>query len=117
MNSFKRIFWNDEQHRLRAPWRLGIQLNLFFIIIIGLAFLTDRLGNGSGMAIISSIVYLVAVLALVFFMARFIDRRSVADFGFHFRREWWIDAVFGLALGAILMTGIFLVEWRAGWVS
>jgi membrane protease YdiL (CAAX protease family) len=49
--------------------------------------------------------------------ARFLDHRPFADYGFHQNRNWWMDLTFGLVLGALMMTGIFLVEWAAGWVS
>ncbi|HMB50011.1 MAG TPA: CPBP family intramembrane glutamic endopeptidase, partial [Natronoarchaeum rubrum] len=38
------------------------------------------------------------------------------DFGFRLDRDWWLDFVFGLALGVGLMTLVFLVELAAGWV-
>jgi CAAX protease family protein len=57
------------------------------------------------------------VLGAAWLTARLLDRRKLAGLGFHFRREWWIDFGFGLALGAVLMGLIFLVERAAGWLT
>lgn len=143
MQSVKRAFWNSEQHRLRAFWRLVLQLLLFGAIVFVLQILVGLLGfviaviqqgispeqfgdpAGVPTAITNSPVVLIAsMLAIAIAMAvsvwlagRLFDRRRFADFGFHLDRGWWLDFGFGLALGAILMVGIFLIELAAGWVT
>jgi membrane protease YdiL (CAAX protease family) len=60
----------------------------------------------------------VVVIILTFLLAGWIlDRRKFVDFGFHFSRQWWQDLGFGLALGAILMLLIFVIELSAGWIT
>jgi uncharacterized protein len=59
---------------------------------------------------------LIAVLISTWFVVRFIDRRPWSEMGLQFNRNWWIDLVFGLFLGALLMTFVFTVEYAAGWV-
>jgi uncharacterized protein len=56
------------------------------------------------------------VVLFTYLVGRFIDRRRFADFGLHLSRSWWLDFGFGLALGAALMTAIFLVELTLGWI-
>jgi membrane protease YdiL (CAAX protease family) len=41
----------------------------------------------------------------------------VADYGFHLSGKWLIDFAFGAFLGAAMLSGIFLAEWIAGWVT
>jgi len=63
------------------------------------------------------VIYLAVGLGIAWLMAHFFDKRPFADFGFHLDRHWWLDFGFGLALGAFILTGIFLSFWAAGWVS
>lgn len=116
-------FWNSEERRVRALWRLMGQLlllavaavvflfPLLFIIFfpsIGVLSLIDL--------VLLGLVSLLVVLFSVWLSGKLLDRRPFADFGFHFSRRWWIDFAFGLALGAVLVVGIFLIERAAGWI-
>ncbi len=48
---------------------------------------------------------------------RFLDRRPFKDFGFHLDGGWWLDLLFGMLLGAALMTAVFLTQLALGWVT
>ncbi|HNO43500.1 MAG TPA: CPBP family intramembrane metalloprotease, partial [Ottowia sp.] len=75
-------------------------------------------GDGQWLAsIYLDLLRLLVVLAAAFVAARWIDRRPLADWGFHFNRRWWADLLFGMALGAALMAAIFAVQWLLGWVT
>jgi len=138
----KNPFWNPEQRRLRALWRLAIQALLSGVAIAVLgaaaglalrAWLVSRpggtalLGDPAALqrAMLSYPLYrlvnmgitLAAIVGSVALAGRFLDRRRFADFGFHLDRAWWLDLAFGMALGALLMGSIFLVEWAAGWLT
>jgi hypothetical protein len=75
------------------------------------------LGNNPLLAMLTNVLTCAAIIAAIWLAGRFLDRRRFADFGFHLRRNWWIDLGFGLALGALLMGLIFVVEQAAGWVT
>ncbi len=141
------IFWNRNERRLRALWRVLIQMIawqvglLVFRIIAGLTVLgialatqaitveqpanTQSLFNAlidfassrPALALVLLFVDLPVALGIVWLAGRFLDRRRFADFGFHFNKDWWIDLGFGLILGALLMALIFVVELAAGWIS
>ena len=117
MHWIKNIFWDGRQNRLRSGWRLGLQMFLFFIILIILAIITNMVGSNFGMAAVGSLAYLAGGLGSVWLMARLVDHRPFADYGFHLDRAWWLDFVFGLFLGAFLLSGIFLTERIVGWVT
>jgi len=117
VKSIASIFWNKSQNRLRAGWRLLIQLILFLLITGGRDAVASIFRPAPLPITIIYLIYLVACLGLAWLMARFIDHRSFADFGFHLNRKWWQDIGFGLVLGAFLTTGIFLTMKAAGWVS
>jgi CAAX protease family protein len=114
INSF---FWNTAERRLRAAWRLILQFAVFFAVLLTFAsILKSKAGDRITLprALTAGAFYLSSGLVAGWLMARFIDRRPFADFGFHLSRSWWLDFGFGLLLGAIMITTIFLVEWLAG---
>jgi len=141
MSSVKNFFWNATEHRLRAVWRLIVQLIFFGLGLGCFGFFVGILGVIQGMAGdvasggtpdvasitaaaqqplvmgLSSVTTLLAAFLSVWLAGRFVDRRPFADFGFHLDLAWWRDLGFGLALGALLMAIIFVVEWALGWVE
>ncbi len=142
MRSIKNVFWNPEEGRLRALWRLIVQLLIFLplLLILGLGAgaigigwlvlvgsispdqLTD-LGQVQRLVVANPVINLLSILSAALAMTlsiwlagRFIDRRRFSGFGFHLDRNWWLDFSFGLALGAVLMLLTFLIQLAAGWV-
>jgi membrane protease YdiL (CAAX protease family) len=141
----KNPFWNAQERRVRSLWRLFLQVLLFFIltgvltsVAVFVALFAAIAGGHStpnladpnfaqqvtelalGDPLASVLFMLTSFLGIflsVWLAGRLLDRRRLADFGFHFSPRWWADLGFGLALGAVLMVGIFLVELAAGWVT
>lgn len=110
------VFWNGNERRLRAPWRL-LGAALFVVVItITLGILFAGLG-ANGAPNMGHLQANVATVAAIWLAARFLDRRAFSDTGVAITRNWCIDLGFGLALGALLMAAIFLVESTAGWVT
>jgi len=121
MTVIKNIFWNTEQARLRAGFRILIQLTAFFILMKGLAALFDIPGEITGnmslwIYLAVAAVRLFRVLISVWLSGRFLDHRPFADFGLRLNKKWWQDLGFGLGLGILLIGGVFLIELAAGWV-
>lgn len=138
-------FYNHEEKRLRALWRLILQTVLFLTgmflmsVLVGASVAAIKLSQGEinldmmsdpqtasnlimdsiggwGQAFIS--LGMVVLMVLIFLIAgKFLDKRKFADFGFHFSKLWWKDFGFGLFLGGILMLFIFVVELAFGWVK
>ncbi len=133
------LFFGEDGGRLRALWRLLLQYLAYkitvplltnLLVVAYLAILGSRgivspggvvaasLLGFPALALIGAIGALMATLLSVWLAGRFLDRRPFADFGFHLRSGgWWLDLLFGLALGALLMTFVFLVELRLGWIT
>ncbi len=124
MTSFKSFLWDARQSRLRAGWRLVIQFALMIALLAVLAFPGKRLFSAlprnpvdARFSILFPVTLLLSHLLSVWVAGRFLDRRRFADFGFRFSPSWWTDLAFGLALGTVLITGIFLIEVGAGWAT
>ena len=122
------IFWNRNERRLRAGWRL--LLFALLLILVGsvvqvtltqavdplLSWLPRSLGVevSRGLDGASATLAITAAVALAGWL---LDRRRFAGFGFHLGRDWWIDFGFGLILGGLLMAAIFATEWALGWIT
>jgi len=141
----KNLFWNPTQRRLRALWRLLAQGLLFFALsaILGslamFVVLFVAIAGGSPLpspsdpdfvqqfmdliirdplaGVLVMLSTFLSIFLSVWLVGKWLDRRPLADFGLHLDTRWWADLGFGLALGALLMVGVFLVELAAGWVT
>jgi membrane protease YdiL (CAAX protease family) len=121
------LFWNQVEGRLRAGWRVLIHLIGYLYapallnwaigrpISLVLARLLPELAPLSDRLTLFAL-RLVAVLITTWLVVRFIDRRPWSEIGMQFDRRWWLDLLFGLFLGALLMSFVFAVEFIAGWV-
>jgi membrane protease YdiL (CAAX protease family) len=115
--------------RLRAFWRLIIQYCAFRVLVwllfneFAVVLLLVVAGGRSVLAdsplvpLASAVAGLVGAALSVWLAGRFLDRRAFSDFGFHLGGGWWLDLLFGMALGALLISTIFLVELGLGWVE
>jgi membrane protease YdiL (CAAX protease family) len=117
------IFWNRREDRPRMLCRLaafGVGYVLFVILflLIAKAIIWACLGGQSELpedweAVVES----VGSIAAVCLAGRVLDRRPFTGFGLRFDRDWAIDFGFGLALGGLLISTVFLVQLAAGWVE
>jgi membrane protease YdiL (CAAX protease family) len=125
------LAWNDAERRPRAPLRVALLTVVTVLVVfgttlgatVGLGGLRSSVGAAFGAAAAAAVVAVVGVVVVgggvtlsVLIAARYVDRRRLADLGLRIDRGWWLDCGFGLALGAALMTLIFLVELAAGWL-
>jgi CAAX protease family protein len=131
------LFLDRSTGRLRALWRLAIQylafrlLALLFFNLLVVAWLLASSGgqitsdgpdtlvvpDSPALPLLSGVAGLVVAILSVWLAGRFLDRRSFSAFGFRLSAGWWLDLLFGMVLGALLMTAIFLVELGLGWVE
>ena len=112
-------FWNDDERRVRALWRLllhGVAMIVVGLVIGALAGLIGFVPSG-GLSLDSISLQLVIVLGATWMCALWLDRRPIEGFGLHLSPRWWADFGVGLAIGWILMTGIFWFELEAGWLT
>lgn len=118
------LVWNRSQRRPRAPFRLvGVLLLVAVATVVSgalvdalalpLAFGSVGMAGTAGAVVVSAVGTLLGILAA----AVVLDRRTFVDYGFHLDRRWGTDLGVGLALGAALLTLVFLVSLAAGWVA
>jgi len=125
MNILKKLLWNVQENRFRAGIRMIVTLLVFFLVYRGYLWILNSLGvslfyspkTPLWIFLLAGTVRLFPVVIAILFSGLLIDRRRIKNFGFHFKKAWWIDLLFGFSLGAILMSMIFFVELIFGWVS
>ena len=110
------LFFNDNQHRPRAGWRLLGQFLLFFFLV-GFALLGVNAIWQSSLSIASAFPQLLATLASIWIAARLFDKRPMTDYGLSMGKQWWKDCWAGMLIAGIAMGAIFLIEWQLGWLT
>ncbi len=111
------LFWNPDERRLRALFRLLALLALLAgagIALRASGLFAHRFGPGFLVAWAGSRA-LVTVLGL-WLVGGLVDRRGLRGFGLTLDRAFLSDLGFGLALGATLMGLVFVGEWSAGFL-
>jgi len=112
-----RAFWNPDQRRLRALWRLLLQLALILLAWWLLGTIARQLPQTPTVELIVPLLPPLVAMLVVWLASALLDRRRVVDLGLRLDRSWWADFAFGLVLGAGLMTAVFAVAGTAGWIT
>src|SRR5215213_68627 len=119
--SMKGLFWNRQEARLRAGWRV-----VLFVVASGVGSTAlggpgHRLLAGLLPVVYANVVEVVVLVLLIggflWMAARWLDHRPIVDYGFHLSRAWWLDLGFGLALGVFLLAGIYALALAMGWLK
>jgi membrane protease YdiL (CAAX protease family) len=119
----KNTFWNKQETRLRAGWRIIIQFAIFFLIISVFDLLDSfligylpRSPFSQSKSVLVPLEMLTAIFFSVWLAGKLIDKRGFKDFGFNLTKSWWYDLTVGLVIGAILISFVFFTEFAAGWL-
>jgi membrane protease YdiL (CAAX protease family) len=131
------LFLEEGSGRLRSLWRLAIQYGAYWELVqLSLALLVaawlsagsytrtvsgeldaSAISGSPTLPLVSGVAGLSAAILTVWLAGRFLDRRPFSEFGFRLGAGWWLDLLFGMVLGALLMTAFFLIELGLGWVE
>lgn len=110
------IFVNQDDGRLRAGWRIFLQIILFLLLVTVLMIAKSVLISG-GLKLYDALLMGFAGVLSVWVAARAWDKRPVKDYGLSRDKIWFKELGFGLALGLMAMITIFAIEWAAGWIE
>ncbi|MEF8851280.1 MAG: CPBP family intramembrane glutamic endopeptidase [Haloarculaceae archaeon] len=122
--SVRAVFWNDDEGRPRAFWRLCVALVLLLAASVAtllgtsaLAALAPDTAPATPTALFTTTAALapyVASSGALVVATHSVDRRRLRDLGLANSREWWADCAFGLALGLVLPGLVLAVEVATG---
>lgn len=110
------LFFNDQEQRPRAGWRLIVQF-ILFVFLVGFAALAFQALWQSSLSIAMAIPQFLGTAASIWLAARFLDKRPLTEYGLTFNTRWIKDFVAGVLIAGIVMGVIFAVEWQLGWLS
>ena len=116
----QQLVWNETEGRVRALWRLV--LHTLALVLIGFVTLVaaqsiSALRQVVHTSAVQTGLYAAIVATATWLCGRTLDRRRLEDFGLQLDPRWWADFTAGFVIGALLMSGVFVVELGAGWVS
>jgi len=104
------IFLSPNEARLRAGWRLLIQILMMLVIsiVISIAFAPLLFSvHGTAFFFLGQIAELIAFTASIFLARLFLDRRSIASMGLRLDRRVWKDILAGIGITFIMMALVF----------
>jgi len=110
----QKIFWSSEESRLRAGWRILIQILLTAIplTVLGLGGFYSQGNQGLRMALTAGPITVLSVLIC----SRFIDKRKITDLGIKLgEKNWWVDFGFGALAGFLSASAFVLLLNIFGW--
>jgi len=110
----KNIFWNTIEKRLRAGWRILIQILLTALplTILGLSGFYSEGNQNLRVAITAGPITVLSVLICI----RFIDKRKISDLGIRLgEKAWWADIGFGILAGLLSASAFVLMLKILGW--
>ena len=110
------IFVNPDDHRLRAGWRIFLQL-IFFSLLVLAFMIAKNTVIGESIKLFDALVMSVAGISSVWLAAKLWDRRKLKDYGLIYDKTWVKELALGLLLGFIAMSLIFIIQWAAGWID
>ncbi len=125
-----------KEGRLRPTWRVvcytlalllgsivieimvAVLLVLPTMVFLGVTDVDTLMGLASSLPVllIVSLGKLALILPLTYLFRRFLDGGTLLGLGFHRRPGWLKEILAGVLLGTLLISLIFLLEWRAGWL-
>ncbi|MBU2494841.1 MAG: CPBP family intramembrane metalloprotease [Bacteroidetes bacterium] len=120
----KYIFWNNEEFRVRAGWRIISQLILVAVFtnvfVYADKYFKEYLPSNPSIpnySFFQPLELFMAIFLSMLITAKYLDKRKMSEFGFHIDKKWISDLSAGLIMGIILISAIFTTEYLAGWIT
>jgi len=115
-STLARIFISPDEPRLRAGWRIFVQIVLLIVIVFFIGFLAGLLIQFGLNEYLGSVIVVLAITTSVFMGRRFLDRRSFVSLGLKLNIWTLMDLLVGFAVGGLIIGLIFYLEKALGWL-
>jgi membrane protease YdiL (CAAX protease family) len=119
METLKKIFLSPDEPRLRAGWRLAVQLGLWLAISLPLAIpgVFIMMLVPESFDVVNVVLNAVSFIGSVLIARRLIDRRSIKSLGLRVDRQAVRDLLMGIGIAGVQILVIYLIEVQAGWLT
>jgi membrane protease YdiL (CAAX protease family) len=100
----KQLFWNSDELRLRALFRVPATAGL---LLLAVTLVLPLVGAVNGFlnlpSIFPQVVSFSLIIVVLVALAWFVDRRRIRDMGLGLDRQWGLDLVVGLGVGVLMV--------------
>ncbi|MDZ7691837.1 MAG: type II CAAX endopeptidase family protein [Balneolaceae bacterium] len=110
------LFYNPDEKRLRAGWRLFLQFVLMLALLAAGQVMLGLLGSPDGF-LFDRIFSAFAFIVSTWVAARYLDGRSFHALGISLSKKWMRELGMGMAIGGLAIAFIFLLHLLAGWID
>lgn len=121
MSALKFLFWSGEQARLRTPWRFALFYIALGLCVVAMARAIEQIAFGNAGAFVQApLTNAVVALALVLVLAtvgRWVDRRSMSQWGLGVGPEWVRDFLSGLVIATLSVGAVWFWLVQQGWLT
>ncbi|WP_302082740.1 CPBP family intramembrane glutamic endopeptidase [Salinibaculum rarum] len=104
VGSVKGLFWNSDELRLRALFRVVATGGLLLLVVTLAVSLVDIANSILGLpSVLSQVATFSLIIVGLVALAWFIDRRRLRDMGLSLDRQWGRDLLVGLGVGVVMV--------------
>ena len=121
IKSWRNWFWQEEDDRLRAFWRIALTYTAMVLIALGIQSAVRVVSGGFVLSADTApveVLRLAILLLVLWLVSKYVDKRPFSDYGLTLNKKpFWIEFLFGLALGVVMITAVFSIQYGLGWIS
>jgi len=117
----EQIFISPDEPRLRAGWRLLIQIIIFLllgvVVFIAASFLGFDPRGGSLAFLLEQVLNLIVYTGSVYIARRWLDKKSFETLGLKLNQQALIDVLAGIGIAFVQMGFIYILMLGLNWLT
>lgn len=106
---------SPQDGRVRAIWRILVPVLAGFLALQFVSTVAFTFDLNRGQMMVAAFAGTTGVMAVVLGVsARYLDRRSIREYGYRLSRDWWLDVAAGIGLGTFIIALSFVIGRYTG---
>jgi membrane protease YdiL (CAAX protease family) len=115
------IFVSPDEPRLRAGWRLLIQIIIYLflgiVVFITAVFLGFEPGSSSFAFLLEQVLNLIVYTGSVYIARRWLDKKSFKSLGLKLDQQAFVDVLMGIGIALVQMGFIYILMLWLNWLT